>query len=429
MFPRWCRKAFKQTGCAEGGPVRKLVFAVSMLMLAVAVGCGGSGGSASSAGSNSITTSGNNVQAITVNAGPAFDGSNANTAYTNGAFTDVTICVPGTSNCQTISGVLVDTGSMGLRLLASAVTLPLPANTMNGSPMSECNEFLDGYTYGSLVSADIKIAGEQANSAAIQLVGDPSYSSVPASCANTGLAAEDNLQSLGANGILGVGPFLQDCGPGCSITLASNSDIYYVCPSSGCQDTLVTTAQQVQNPVSLFSQDNNGVILELPTVNSSGQPTASGSMVFGIGTQSNNTLGSATVFPLDGAGTFTTSFGGNAYSGSFIDSGSNGFYFLDTSTTGLATCTGSTGFYCPSSTRSLTATNIGTDGTSGNVNFSVANADSLFNSAVLYTAFNNVAGPNPGVFDWGLPFFFGRNVFTAIEQRQTPAGVGPFFAY
>jgi hypothetical protein len=32
----------------------------------------------------------------------------------------------------------------------------------------------------------------------------------------------------------------------------------------------------------------------------------------------------------------------------------------------------------------------------------------------------------PG-FDWGLPFFFGRTVFTAIEDRGTPAG--PYFAF
>jgi hypothetical protein len=34
----------------------------------------------------------------------------------------------------------------------------------------------------------------------------------------------------------------------------------------------------------------------------------------------------------------------------------------------------------------------------------------------------------PG-FDWGLPFFFGRTVYTAIEGQSTPAGVGPYFAF
>jgi len=55
------------------------------------------------------------------------------------------------------------------------------------------------------------------------------------------------------------------------------------------------------------------------------------------------------------------------------------------------------------------------------------------------TAFNDVTGDNPSCFvnttttapcfDWGLPFFFGRNVFTAIEGQSTPAGPGPYWAF
>jgi hypothetical protein len=45
--------------------------------------------------------------------------------------------------------------------------------------------------------------------------------------------------------------------------------------------------------------------------------------------------------------------------------------------------------------------------------------------------FDTVAGANSGGFDWGMPFFFGRNVYTAIEGVTPPAGVpkGPFVAY
>ena len=32
-------------------------------------------------------------------------------------------------------------------------------------------------------------------------------------------------------------------------------------------------------------------------------------------------------------------------------------------------------------------------------------------------------------FDRGLPFFYGRTVYTALENAATPAGKGPFFAY
>jgi len=78
-------------------------FACTLLM-----GCGG--GSSSSPSSNSpitIASSGTNVAPILVNGGP-------NGNYVDGAFASVTLCVPGTSSCQTIDGVLVDTGSSGL---------------------------------------------------------------------------------------------------------------------------------------------------------------------------------------------------------------------------------------------------------------------------------------------------------------------------
>jgi hypothetical protein len=83
-----------------------------------------------------------NIQAIVVNAGPTNN-------YFNGAFTSVTICAPGQSTaCQTINGVLVDTGSTGLRVLASALSLSLRQQTAaNGASIVECAQFLDGFTW------------------------------------------------------------------------------------------------------------------------------------------------------------------------------------------------------------------------------------------------------------------------------------------
>ena len=54
-----------------------------------------------------------NMVAVVVDSGPA--GAN----YTNGIFATVTLCEPGTSNCQTIDHLLVDTGSVGVRVLES----------------------------------------------------------------------------------------------------------------------------------------------------------------------------------------------------------------------------------------------------------------------------------------------------------------------
>ena len=376
-----------------------------------------------SPGSSPIAGPAQNVQPITVDAGPANN-------YTNGLFTSVTICVPGSAaNCQTIGGVLVDTGSSGLRILSSVVTLPLPRQTgSSGNPTVECFPFQDSYTWGPVQLADIKIAGEQANAVPVQVIGASGLPAVPDACNSSGLMAEDTLDTLGANGILGIGPFRQDCGIGCAIGGSSNPGIYYTCSSASCAPAVESLSQQLQNPVWLFTSDNNGVIVELPSVSPMGATNLAGSLVFGIGTESNNALGGATVFTLDSQASFTTIYQGQAYGGSFIDTGSNGIYFLDSGTTQLPLCTDDSSFYCPSAAQGLSATNRGTNGVTGNVTFTIANADAIFANPIFFVS-SGLGGPNPGTFDWGLPFVFGRHLFTAIESQTTPAGPGPYFAY
>jgi hypothetical protein len=384
---------------------------------------GGSGGSTSSSGAN--------VQTITVESGPA---AAAGSPSTDSAFTSVTVCVPGsTTQCQTISGILVDTGSSGLRVLASALTLSLPQQKDgSGNPIVECAQFVDSETWGPVQTADIQISGETAGGAAIQVVGSPSFSTVPTSCSSLG-PLEDDLASLGANGILGVGNFVQDCGPGCALSGAANLGFYFACPAGGCpvtsSPTALPTAQQVVNPVALFATDNNGVIVELPAV-SGPEASVTGTMIFGIGTQSNNGLGSATVLTVDpNIGNFTTTFNGQTFrDAAFLDTGSNAIDFATSAITGMATCKDFTFFYCPGSTQNFTATNLGVNGASSSVNFSIGNADTLLANPNDFVA-PDLGGPNPGTFDWGLPFFFGRNVYTAIEGKSTPGGTGPFVAY
>ncbi len=191
--------------------------------------------------------------------------------------------------------------------------------------------------------------------------------------------------------------------------------------------TSESVSAQVQNPVALFATDNNGVLIELPAVGAP-QQSVSGSLIFGIGTQANNALGNATVYTMTTSADLTTSFKGQGYPGSFLDSGSNGLFFLNTAATGIPVCTDNSGFYCPSSTQNLSATITGTNNASATVSFSVANADSLFSNAGD-SVFSELGGPSPGIFDWGLPFFFGRNVFTAIEGASTPNGKGPYWAF
>jgi len=394
------------------------MFAVPAILLAFAflVACGGGSSSSSSSTTptQTITSSGNNVASISVNGGP--EGN-----YADAAFVSVTVCVPGSSNCQTIDNVLVDTGSSGLRVLSSVMTLPLTQQTSGGSPVVECFPFVSGNTWGPVQTADVEVAGEKASSVPIQVIGDSAFNSETV-CS----APQDDVNSLGANGILGVGLFAQDCNA--SACLASY-DVYYACPSaSTCTAITEAAAQQVQNPVSFFATDNNGVILELPAVSGS-EASVSGSLIFGIGTESNNALGGATIYTADPDGNFTTKYNGTAYPDSFIDSGSNGYYFLDSSLTGITECGGDeSGFYCPSSTMNVSATNQGVNGSSGAFTFSIENADTLFNSNdSAYSDLGGISATSaPYYFDLGLPFFFGRNLYTGLQNATYPNG---YWAY
>jgi Protein of unknown function (DUF3443) len=360
-----------------------------------------------------------NVQTIIVNAGP---GNN----YFNGAFTSVTICVPGQSTaCQTIDGVLVDTGSSGLRVLSTVLSLSLPQQAASSGSIVECAQFLDGFTWGPVQTADVRLAGEQASSVPIQVIGETAFPNIPTGCTSSG-TAEDTFAALGANAILGIGLFRQDCGPACAFVGAANPGLYYACSASGCLPAAEPLISQVQNPVALFPADNNGVVVQLPAVAAGGAVSVTGALVYGIGTQANNGLGSAKVLTVDANGNITTVFGGQSYPSSFIDSGSNGIFFLDTATTSLPLCTDSSDFYCPTTLQSLSATHRGANGATAAVLFNVGNADTLNEN---FSAFNEIAGPNPGGFDWGLGFFFGRSVYTAIEGQSTPGGQGPYFAY
>ena len=406
--------------------------ACALLALLALAACGGGGAGSSSPPPAPPLPTGSNVAPLIVDAGPKQLGVNLPSVT-------VTLCVPGTTTCQTIDHILVDTGSTGLRIVAEAlapVMFSLPvAMTATNDPMYECLVFADGYAWGSVRLADAQLADGKASGLAIQLIGDPAIPTAPADCAGTPpIPSQNTVAAIGANGILGISVFLQDCGAACTtIANPAGQGFYYGCPASGCVNVTVTLAEQLQNPVSKFATNNNGVSLVLPAITAVGKPTVTGALVLGIDTQSNNQLGSATVLSVSPlSGNFTTVFNGKTYTGAgFMDSGSNGNFFNDPS---LQACTINLDWYCPPTAVTLSATNqgVGASSATSTVSFSVASLDALANANPAFAAYDNIAGPMPATvtgFDWGLPFFFGRSVAIAFEGRNTAAGAGPFFAY
>jgi hypothetical protein len=387
--------------------------------------CTGAGGTASGAVTLAIIGLADNVASVVVDNGPA--GANFSI---NVPFVSVTVCRPGTSTCQTIDHVLLDTGSYGLRIIAPGVldpALALPAvSNAAGNPVGECAQFVSGFMWGSVQRADVKIAGEIALSLPIQAVSDTNsvFANVPASCRSAG-ANFGTVAALGAKGILGVGLFNRDCGTACATIVIPGT--YYGCTATGCTGTLMPVADQVANPVAAFATNNNGVVLVMPAVPAGGVTTLTGALIFGIGTQANNQLGSATVYATNNNGNFTTTYNGMTLMSSFLDSGSNGLFFPDAT---IPMCFFSPGFFCPATTLSLSAVNTSLNTATGTVNFTIENLDALASTVKAASVGGNSAGiPGLTGFDFGLPFFFGRTVFVAISGAGTPGGPGPYWAY
>lgn len=408
------------------------------LLFAVLVSaCGGGGGGSASATPNASTSSsaGPGVtnatptpQALAANAVRVSVDSGVSNVP-NMPFVSLTICAPGTTQCQTIDHVLVDTGSWGVRVFAAQLpaSLVLPQQKdASGHLVAECMQFFNGFTWGAVKLADLQIAGEKAASLPIQVI-DPNYASVPADCASVGVA-RNTPAMLQANGILGIGVFKHDCGANCVSQALPGT--YYGCNGAACTSIALAEALQVANPIPYFATDNNGSLLSLPAV-TGGAQSVSGQLVFGIGTQSNNALGSAQVIGVSpSSGTFTTVHDGTTYSRSILDSGSTGLFFRSNA---LPVCASpNNAYYCPASTTQLSAMIEGVNGTTSAVSFSVANASVVAQTYPNDSALPLLAGPafvTSSIFDWGLPFFYGRTVYAAIEQQATPGGVGPYVAY
>ena len=423
--------------------LRESRWAALLVMTLVLLACGGGGAPPSASSGLPKPTRGANVMPGYVDAGP---GNNE----VNRLYTDVTICQPGNpGNCQTIDHVLVDTGSTGLRLLAGLVNTSITqtrVNTGNATPLLNCTQFLDGsYAWGPVARVDLRIDGQTVSDLPVQLMGDNSVSNLDGGCSGNGqYTAILDVDGLGAKGILGISYFAQDCGVYCtsqgepSLGFHNKSNgYYYTCTSEACNGAVGATpalTDQLTNPVVRLNVNNNGFIINLPAAISPGSARLTGEVIFGIGTQVNNAFAAGAVLTTDPEGYVQTKLinlnPGQTFNDGFIDTGSNGIFFDST----INLC--SKDWYCPANPELVSASITGKNGQSTSISFTVGNAQRLFSQA-NYAVIPALAGPigeDPAnrpsaIFDWGLPFYYGRKVYQAIDGASTPAGIGPFMAF
>ena len=388
-----------------------------------------------------------NVAAVVLDAGPS-GLSNGNTSF-NEPFVTVTICAPGsTTNCQTIDHVELDTGSVGLRILKpvlnATLLAALPVETdPAGNPVGECYQYVASYAFGSVRQADFRIAGESVADMPFQLVADTgAFATVPSGCSSGAGAKVSTINDLDANAIIGIGATASDCGAICQSGESSGAT-YYDCPSTGCVQVIARGAatvapfQQLPNPVAAFATDNNGSIITLPAVAQAGAVSLNGTITFGIGTQPDNSLTATTLLTLTtsssnlGPGYLTAAFNGKSYRQSYFDTGSSVYYFVDDS---LVACPKGAfyEFYCPASPTLLSLSVTGLNGVTASADFTLYNPMGLANTINVAPGLgidtDLVPSDNSGngSFGFGLPFFFGRTIYIAIEGANASGTPGPY---
>jgi hypothetical protein len=411
-----------------------------VLLVALASALVACGGGASVEQQEMSLGSGVNVVDLLVDGGP--DGNGVNRL-----FTSVTICKTGSATlCTTIDHVLVDTGSVGLRLLASEVPSQLQlsaAKTTSGNVLLGCANFLDGsFAWGPLALADVRLGGLTAANTTVQLIGHSDYDRFQSQCSGSGdpiITPSD----LGAKGILGLGLSKQDCGSACAVQgrRSAQNGKYFSCTNAACTSvvgTTLATDKQLQQVVARFPTDNNGLAIQMNSVPSSGAATASGKMVFGLGTRSNNQFPTLQVLATTSQGyllgtlSSNSALAGGSFSSTFLDTGSNGIFF----DSNLPYCgyPNDSGFYCPLADVFFSVV-LGSAGAGqANKSFTITNAAALFQNS--NTALPTLGGTlnAQGLLDLGMPFFYGKTVVIGIDgMAATGVGAstatGPFYAF
>jgi hypothetical protein len=266
---------------------------VGLLLLITLTGCGGGGGSSLKA-SDSVWIS-DLITGLPTQAIPSVLQSTVPIAdnvipitvgFTNKLLVSLTVCASGSNACQVVDKIMVDTGSVGLRIHASVLSSlqgQLSPLQQSGQVISQCATFGNFYTWGSFRTADVTFGARKANALPFQLYDDPTLPD--ASATGCGAQIGGLLNALPTavqfNGILGIRGARLD-----------HSGSYLTCQAGGnsCTATVLSDSQLLPNPVISLPLDNNGYQIVMPNIPDGGALQVSGALVLGLNTQANNSL-------------------------------------------------------------------------------------------------------------------------------------------
>lgn len=341
-------------------------------------------------------------------------------SYVNAPCVSVSICDSSGNNCSTVNNVLLDTGSYGLRLFNSTISQNTlnnlkPITDKNNNPVGECVSYGDGsQNWGGVYKANINLSSDAiAANVPIQIINSSFYTP-PSECYN----ATQSPQDFGLNGVLGVGLYIADGGS------------YYSCNNNGCSAISLSSNEQVSNPISFLPNNNNGLTLLFPSIPLNGAKNQSGTLYFGVNTNSQNTFNPSNVYKANTSNipTFSSQYNSNSYS-AFLDSGTN---TLSIANSGLTSCEFSSSWLCPSNNTNLTFLNYNSNNTGIQSILTIGNASSLLNTnntsfSTIGTNLNFGIGLN--YVDYGLPYFYGKTVQLVFQNSNSNLGTGPFWAW
>ena len=172
---------------------------------------------------------------------------------------------------------------------------------------------------------------------------------------------------------------------------------------------------------------DDGLVFDLPSPPGGAATEVTGTLRFGLDHAAG--LDAARFVGLDGAGRFTTLYGGAAYPRSFIDSGTETYILADDR---LPRCEGLPWAFCAKPDRSLHAAMVGRDGAPVPVSFAVGDYRAMRDRNVgASDRYAVAAEPSSDAFVWGAPLFLGRRIAVVLEGKRMPGGastLGPAYA-
>lgn len=331
------------------------------------------------------------------------------------------VCVPGGGLCQMVDKIMLDTGSVGLRIHASALPVlreHFPKQNQMGEILAECALFGNFYTWGSITRADVRFSEREASSLPLQVYEDSALPKVDTTGCGKQIGSLRNPDPsiVKFNGVLGIRGTRLD------------RQLYLRCQpnSNTCFTAALADDKLLPNPLLTLPEDNNGYQIVMPLIPESGATRVTGALVLGLNTQTNNRFTEVSgetpkMLALDAQQRFALHIAGASY-GALIDSGTSVNVLPSLN---FPSCRENFQLgYCPGSAvqQAIRLASASQPSVVFDASLPIGNALDL--QVTNFPALINIASATPATVNafgiqalLGAPFFYGRRISFSIDGQ------------